>query len=238
MSAEASMVRFGLLGVVGSILAALVAAFAGACEKKAANTPSRAAAPTAPAAPAGPPMTFADDAALIKALRAGGYVIAVRHAHTNPDHSDAEHVNLEDCATQRTLDDQGRAEARAIGEAVKAIRIPVAQVLSSPYCRTKETAELAFGKYTVNKACVGADEAAKATRAEIMGAQPAAGANTVIVTHSDAMGASVKERDFLADFKEGAGLVIVPKGGGEFQAVYTIKFADWARLAEAAKTMP
>ena len=54
--------------------------------------------------------------------------------------------SFEDCATQRNLTDKGRAEARALGEHVKRLKIPIGEVLASPFCRTMETARLAFGK--------------------------------------------------------------------------------------------
>ena len=51
-------------------------------------------------------------------------------------------TGYDDCATQRNLTDAGRAEARAIGAAIRALRIPVGDVLASPYCRTMETGTL------------------------------------------------------------------------------------------------
>ena len=51
-----------------------------------------------------------------------------------------------DCGTQRNLTDKGRDEARAIGVAIKQLAIPIGTVLSSPFCRTTETAQLAFGR--------------------------------------------------------------------------------------------
>ena len=54
--------------------------------------------------------------------------------------------SYEDCASQRNLTDKGRGEARAIGEHVKRLGIPIGTVLASPFCRTMETARLAFGK--------------------------------------------------------------------------------------------
>ena len=55
-------------------------------------------------------------------------------------------LGFEDCASQRKLADKGRAEARAIGEHVRRPKIAVCEVLASPFCRTTETASLAFGK--------------------------------------------------------------------------------------------
>ena len=84
-------------------------------------------------------------AELVEALRGGGYVLYLRHAQTPEDGTD-QPGSLGDCSRQRLLDDAGRADARALGEAVRALEVPVGEVLASPYCRTVETAELAFGR--------------------------------------------------------------------------------------------
>jgi phosphohistidine phosphatase SixA len=61
----------------------------------------------------------------------------------------------EDGARQRNLTDAGRADARAIGAAIRALGIPIGRVLASPFCRTRETAELIFGRATVSNAVRG-----------------------------------------------------------------------------------
>jgi hypothetical protein len=83
---------------------------------------------------------------LIAALRQGGYVIYFRHAETDQSQTDASPLNFQDCSTQRNLNEQGRAEARAIGVAFLTLGIPIDRVLTSKYCRTRETTLLAFGK--------------------------------------------------------------------------------------------
>jgi phosphohistidine phosphatase SixA len=84
----------------------------------------------------------ADDAALWAALREGGRVALVRHAATAGGAGDPPGFRLEDCATQRNLTEKGRAQARALGERFRAERIVVAKVLSSQWCRCRETAQL------------------------------------------------------------------------------------------------
>ena len=78
------------------------------------------------------------------ALRAGGNVALIRHALA-PGTGDPAGFVLEDCATQRTLSDEGRAQAMRIGEAFRANDVAVDQVLSSGWCRCLDTATLAFG---------------------------------------------------------------------------------------------
>src|SRR6476646_2482852 len=74
------------------------------------------------------------------ALLAGGSVIYFRHAATDFGQSDDRMSGYEDCAQQRNLTERGRGDARAIGAAIRRLRIPVTTVLASPFCRTRETA--------------------------------------------------------------------------------------------------
>src|SRR5215468_9222739 len=88
--------------------------------------------------------------ALRNALRSGGYVLYFRHTSTDFGQNDDKMTGYEDCATQRNLTQRGRDEARAIGAAIHRIGVPVDRVLASPFCRTRETAELIFGRATVD----------------------------------------------------------------------------------------
>lgn len=72
-----------------------------------------------------------------------GSVVLIRHALA-PGVGDPPGFRLGDCRTQRNLSDEGRADARRIGEQFRARGIAVAAVWASQWCRTKETAELAF----------------------------------------------------------------------------------------------
>jgi broad specificity phosphatase PhoE len=83
--------------------------------------------------------------AVWETLRAPGSVVIVRHSYA-PGGFDPPDSKLEDCTTQRNLDDNGRAQARKIGEAFRANGIAVGAVRSSPRCRCLDTARLAFGK--------------------------------------------------------------------------------------------
>ncbi|WP_170223149.1 trypsin-like peptidase domain-containing protein [Nonomuraea turkmeniaca] len=75
--------------------------------------------------------------------------IVIRHAATDHSKPDAEPVDLDDCATQRNLSAQGRADARTIGHAFRRSGMRVGAVWTSPYCRSRDTAELAFGRAEV-----------------------------------------------------------------------------------------
>jgi len=79
-------------------------------------------------------------------LRQNGSVALVRHGRTTGGAGDPPGFALADCATQRNLTEDGRAEMRRLGEAVRARGIDIAAVLSSRWCRCLETARLVFGK--------------------------------------------------------------------------------------------
>ncbi|MGH6660691.1 MAG: histidine phosphatase family protein [Rhodospirillales bacterium] len=70
-----------------------------------------------------------------------GTVALMRHAYA-PGTGDPQGFRLDDCTTQRNLNDEGRAQAKATGDAIRRRGIHVAQVIASPWCRCKETAEL------------------------------------------------------------------------------------------------
>ncbi len=86
------------------------------------------------------------DPALWTQLRRGGLTLLIRHASTQPGLGDPAEFRLDDCATQRNLSDAGRDEARRLGERLRGERVPVARVYTSPWCRCRDTATLAFGK--------------------------------------------------------------------------------------------
>ena len=78
-------------------------------------------------------------AALVK----GGSVALVRHGNAPPGHGgDPPGFKLDDCTTQRNMDDRGRAQARAVGEAFRKHAVRVDRIISSPWCRCLETARL------------------------------------------------------------------------------------------------
>lgn len=70
-------------------------------------------------------------------------MVLFRHAQA-PGVGDPDAFRLGDCATQRNLSAAGRAQAQALGERFRASHVVVGQVLSSRWCRTSDTAELAF----------------------------------------------------------------------------------------------
>jgi broad specificity phosphatase PhoE len=82
-------------------------------------------------------------------LRKGSCVVMLRHAQTEPGIGDPPGYRLDQCSTQRNLSQEGREQARQIGQWFKANRLQPSSVQSSIWCRCKDTAELAFGPYQV-----------------------------------------------------------------------------------------
>ncbi len=87
----------------------------------------------------------ADDEALARALRQGACAVVFRHAQTVAGIGDPPGFRLETCSTQRNLSDEGRTQARRIGEWFAARRLRPLAVRSSAWCRCQDTARLAFG---------------------------------------------------------------------------------------------
>ena len=171
-------------------------------------------------------------AALVAALRQGGYVLYFRHTSTDFGQNDDRMTGYEDCARQRNLTDAGRAEARAIGAAIRALGIPICRVLASPFCRTRETAELMFGRATIANAVRGGpaqDDDRYAELKALLVTPVAGGFDLVIVSHGNPYRAIVGG-PYLA---EGEAAVIEPRGEEGFRVVAQIHKDEWAALATA-----
>lgn len=95
------------------------------------------------------PFAARADEALWAQLRSGGFVVFIRHGLTDAGVGDPQGFRLGDCRTQRNLNEAGRAEAERLGDAFRRHATPVAQVLASEWCRCKDTAQIAFGRYEV-----------------------------------------------------------------------------------------
>ena len=89
-----------------------------------------------------PADTAATEAAWAR-ITNGGYTILLQHAETIG--GDGPEVDPEDCSTQANLSDRGRTQARRQGTRFAARAIAISAIYTSNYCRTQETAELAFG---------------------------------------------------------------------------------------------
>ena len=131
---------------------------------------------------------FADEAAL-KALSQGGHAIVMRHAKTS-GHSKALVLDPNgNCANEDNLSDEGRAQAERLKRMLDKAGAKFDVVLTSPFCRARETAELTFGQATVDPNLtaleLGTPVQAKARSEKITAtlARHAGKGNVALVTH-------------------------------------------------------
>ena len=83
---------------------------------------------------------------LIQSLQEGGKIIFIRHAYA-PGGGDPDNFDINDCTTQRNLNDDGIKQSKLIGEFFVKNNIQIDQVLSSEWCRCKDTAKHAFQNF-------------------------------------------------------------------------------------------
>jgi phosphohistidine phosphatase SixA len=165
---------------------------------------------------------------LVALLREGGYVLAFRHTRTDRSHQDDD-VDYADRSTQRNLSDQGVRDARAIGAAIQALGIPIGDVITSPFFRTRETAEGAFAHVTVDDALSSRNGPSDRRRALFADPVPA-GSNRVLVSHQGVLRTMIPElRGQTLD--EGDIVVLRPAAEGTTVFVGMLRVADWAALA-------
>ncbi|HWL63575.1 MAG TPA: histidine phosphatase family protein [Steroidobacteraceae bacterium] len=173
-------------------------------------------------------------AATLASLRDGGFVIVMRHANSPRETPDAATANADNAGRERQLDATGRRDASAMGAALKRLRIPFNEVLSSPTYRALETARL----LDVGKAKP-ADQlsnegmaAASQARAEWLREQVAhgtqAGGNRLLITHGPNISAAFP--DYSAGMGEGDALVFDPRGKDGPVMVQRVKIGDWPDL--------
>lgn len=165
----------------------------------------------------------ADEAAAWRALKAGA-VLLLRHT-TAPGVGDPPGMRIEDCATQRNLDDAGRAEAKAIGVRLRKEGLAIGAVWTSAWCRTRETAALAFPEMAArNEPAFNSfygdqsrrDEQTRAARALI--AQWKGPGALIVSTHQFNITALTGR-----GLAQGAGIVVAPRGDG-FEVVGDLRF--------------
>jgi phosphohistidine phosphatase SixA len=190
---------------------------------------------TTPALAASATDKLGDLRSVLGELREGGLVVYFRHGQTDQSGPGDEAADLAKCATQRNLSNGGREWATQVGKAFQSLGIPVGTVTSSPFCRCKDTAKLAFGRFAVNVDlyyAVGSDrtetkEGAEALR-HMLSAPPAQATNAIIVSHS----ANLREATGIWPKPEGVAYVFRPSPGGKFEAIAMVLPEDWGDLAK------
>jgi phosphohistidine phosphatase SixA len=173
----------------------------------------------------------------VAALQAGGNVIVLRHGATYTDQADTNPLDPKDTAHQRQLNDAGKAQAKAMGDALRRLKVPVGKVQTSHFQRAVETGMLlGFGEVlpTADIAegglVVSPNENNRRTKAlqAFAATPPAAGTNIVLVTHKpnilDAFG-----KDWF-DVREGEASIFKPDGKGGYTLVARVQAVEWAKV--------
>ena len=150
-------------------------------------------------------------------------------------------MSRKNVAAERQLNDQGRAQAKSIGESMRKLKIPVGLVLTSTTQRAVDTGTLlGFGEVTATPdltesgPAVSPDENNRRAQAlrKLVGGQPPADNNLVIVSHKpniiDAFG-----KDW-SDVREGEASVFEPDGNGGYKLIVRIQASEWSKLTEAS----
>jgi len=185
-------------------------------------------------APTAPAQTLSGDA-LVKALRQGGYVIVMRHASSPRQEPDKKTANPDNLTFERQLDQTGRETAAAMGRALRELKIPLGEVLSSPTYRALETVRLAqFGKpRTFPELGDGGQNMRAASESQSAFLQSKvkqfpAGTNTLIVTHFPNITAAFPQ--LAAGLADGEALIFGPDGKGGAMLVARVKIEDWPKM--------
>ena len=170
-------------------------------------------------------------AAVVKSLQIGGYVIVMRHASSPgviPDKPNPDNVPPE-----RQLDENGRSTAAAMGDALRRLKIPIGEVMTSPTYRARETARLA--RLPNPRAAAEIGEGPQAMQGAVQPAQTEwlqkkvkefpKGTNTILITHVPNITAAFPEDKPAA--AEGEMFVFGTDGKGGARLVGRIKIEEW-----------
>jgi broad specificity phosphatase PhoE len=150
-------------------------------------------------------------------LKSGGQVVLMRHTLTPPGVGDPPGMRVDDCSTQRNLNDEGRRQAKAIGEVVRSHGVEFDRVLSSPMCRCLDTARLAFGRAEILNATVNPragieDKPREVREMRALATEKHRGGNVILVSH----GTTIAGVTGL-NVEPGEMIVVTPQGDGHFE---------------------
>jgi len=171
---------------------------------------------------------------LAATLREGGFVIVMRHANSPRQAPDAGTANPDNTGHERQLDAAGRRDAGAMGAALKRLKIPVNEILSSPTYRALETARLIdAGKARAveelgNEGMAASSEARTAWLRKEVGRSTQPGGNRLLITHGPNISAAFPE--YSAGMAEGEALIFDPRGSAGPVMVQRMRIGEWEGL--------
>ena len=171
---------------------------------------------------------------LVAALRKGGHVIVTRHTSSPREAPTKQTATADNVNLERQLDETGRSGATAMGRALRDLKIPVGDVLSSPTYRALETAKYAQLANPKTHAEIGDRGQSMQGVTEADGvwlrekaAQPPRSENTIVITHMPNMTRAFPQVTGVAD---GESLVFRSDGKGGAVLVGRIKIEEWPTL--------
>lgn len=175
--------------------------------------------------------------ALVKALRQGGFVILMRHASSPREEPDKKTANADNLTFERQLDETGRATAAAMGKALRDLKIPVGDVLSSPTYRALETVRLArFGNpKTYSELGDNGQNMRGATESQSEWLQKKVtqfkvGTNAIIVTHFPNISRAFPQ--VASGLADGEALIFGRDGKGGATLAARVKIEEWPNWAK------
>lgn len=174
---------------------------------------------------------------LVARLRQGGFNLYFRHSLTNRANQPDD--DLTSCVQQRNLTEDGVALAREIGQRIRALRLPIGEVLASPYCRCVDTARWAFDRVTVtdwlesNGDPRSASEQQRLQRLKTaLTSRPPAGLNAVFVAHGfNLIGMSRLHGWPSLPIAEGEAAIFEPDGAAIPRVLARVKGTEWRNFA-------
>jgi len=173
--------------------------------------------------------------ALVKALRQGGYILAMRHASSPREEPDKTIANSDNFKRERQLDETGRASAAAMGKALRNLKIPIGEVLTSPTYRALETVRLAelgvphpFPELGDNGRSMQGGTEAQAIWLRKRVTQFPKETNTIIVTHSPNLTGAFPQ--WASGVEDGEALVFGPDGKGGAALIARVKIEQWPAM--------
>jgi broad specificity phosphatase PhoE len=181
-----------------------------------------------------------NDADLATSLKAGGFVIVMRHASADPDKADVEPLNFKSVKTQQPLTEQGRTAAKAFGNTLRQIGVPIGEVLTSRFQRAYQTALMAGFKIAkpIEGSLVASPNENKRRAVEfrkLVATAPPPRENRLIVTHKANIVSAFGKEWF--EVKEGEASIFKIDNSA-YSLVARLQLDDWSRLAQAIARKP
>ena len=199
--------------------------------------------PQVTAVPAAPNLPLIDAAkelkgvVLVQALRKGGFNLYMRHALSNLG-QDGNLIQTplwwDNCAIQRNIADAGREQARKVGAAMRDLKIPISQVLTAQFCRTRDTGHaMGLGPIEITEDLnhqigqrIGTD--VNTARFRQLAEMPAKGTNRLLVSHTH--GSPKTEERIMGSLQEAEIVVYQPDNKGGSEPIARIPVTEWDNL--------